>query len=232
MFKAVLIGMGIGLSVSAPLGPTSVELIKRGLRSGFRAAFPLGLGAVTADLFYLILVAVGVAPFLAAYRVLRIVMWLVSFVILSYLGVSGLKGILKNRRGRRDRRDLQTQQEQEGHDLLEEQDFQIQPATNNAYLFGVGIEISNPITIALWLSLGGGTLSTLGGQPGWAIAAFITGVATGSVSWFGFLSGLVSAGRRFVKPAIFRVVTAICSMVLLGFAVRFGYRAILELLAR
>ncbi len=225
MLKAVLIGIGIGLSVSAPLGPTSVELIKRGLRSGFRAAFPLGLGAVTADLFYLILVAVGIGPFLSTYRDLRTVMWLVSFVILGYLGGSGIWGTLKNRKNRAG---------QETYSLQEEADSRIrpvQPVADNSFLLGVGIEISNPITIALWLSLGGGTLSALHGQSRWTIAALLIGVATGSTFWFGVLSGLVSAGRRFVKPVVFKAVTVVCSMVLLGFAIRFGYRGLMELLA-
>ena len=62
MDAALLItaGIAIGLSVTAPLGPVNVMVIRTALRRSFSIAFLVGAGAVAADAVFAIVAAYGV----------------------------------------------------------------------------------------------------------------------------------------------------------------------------
>nr|WP_319772943.1 LysE family transporter [Breoghania sp.] len=64
-------GIGIGLIVSAPVGPVNLMTIQRALMQGFRPALAAGVGAVFADTLYAAVAAFGVSTvthFLADHR--------------------------------------------------------------------------------------------------------------------------------------------------------------------
>ncbi|MGI5840274.1 MAG: LysE family translocator [bacterium] len=215
MLETILTGMVIGLSVAAPVGPTSIELIKRGLRSGFGDAWMVGLGAATADAAYLILATLGVAPLITKFPAVKLAMWLFGFLVLGYLGWSGIKDF---RRGSAP--DLET--------------GGAARTDRSSYLFGLAITLTNPMTIALWLSIAGGVLSTgvaggAGSGAGASAAAFVAGAALGGVGWFTFLAYLASLGRKYLKPGMFRYIAGIAGVILLLFAARFGFRAMTDI---
>jgi threonine/homoserine/homoserine lactone efflux protein len=63
-------GIAIGLSVTAPLGPVNIIVIRNAIRRSFLVAFLVGLGAVLADSVYAIAAAYGVgsiASFIIGY---------------------------------------------------------------------------------------------------------------------------------------------------------------------
>ncbi len=57
--QLILIGFGLGLLISAPIGPVNVLLIRRTLSHGFWAGFATGIGAITADLLISAMAAFG-----------------------------------------------------------------------------------------------------------------------------------------------------------------------------
>ena len=54
-------GIGIGLMVSAPLGPIGILVIQRTLNKGKISGFFTGLGAAAADIFYAFIAGFGIA---------------------------------------------------------------------------------------------------------------------------------------------------------------------------
>jgi threonine/homoserine/homoserine lactone efflux protein len=54
-------GIAIGLSVTAPLGPVNILVIRNAIRRGFGVAMLVGLGAVAADCLYAAVAAYGVS---------------------------------------------------------------------------------------------------------------------------------------------------------------------------
>ncbi|WP_321499113.1 LysE family transporter [Breoghania sp.] len=67
----LIIGIGIGLIVSAPVGPVNLMTIQRALTQGVRPALAAGFGAVLADTLYAAIAAFGVSTvthFLADHR--------------------------------------------------------------------------------------------------------------------------------------------------------------------
>src|SRR5262245_27181229 len=84
-------GILCGLGAAVPIGPVNVEIARRALRAGFWPAVALGCGAVSVDVVYCIVAAVGA---------IRLsdnpwIYWPVAaagVIILTYLGVISLRG--------------------------------------------------------------------------------------------------------------------------------------------
>ena len=80
----------LGLSLAAPIGPVNLEIIKRGLNSGFKQAFLTGAGAMSADTTYLTLIFFGLISFLNI-AFIKIVLGTAGSFILIYLGLVSVK---------------------------------------------------------------------------------------------------------------------------------------------
>ena len=83
----------LGLTLAAPIGPVNLEIIKRGLNSGFRQALLTGTGAMSADATYLTLIFFGLISFFEIVS-LKIALGLFGSLILIYLGVLSAKQYL------------------------------------------------------------------------------------------------------------------------------------------
>jgi leucine efflux protein len=90
--------LGVVVIILLP-GPNSLYVlsvaVKRGVRSGYRAA----LGVFLGDLILMVLAAAGMASLLAAYPGLFIVMKCAGAAYLAYVGVNLLRSALQRRRG-------------------------------------------------------------------------------------------------------------------------------------
>lgn len=80
----------LGLTLAAPIGPVNLEIIKRGLNSGFKQAFLTGAGAMCADTTYLILIFFGLTSFLN-FAFMKIFLGIAGSIILIYLDVMSAK---------------------------------------------------------------------------------------------------------------------------------------------
>lgn len=211
-------GLLLGISVAAPVGPSSLSIINRGLVGGFGPSILVGLGTATADAAYLFLVRFGVAPLLTTLPWLRPALWVFGFVMLTYLGVSGLASARKIG-------GIPTA----GGDGEKSRNTAPSTFSSASYLAGLGLTLGNPMTILFWLTLGGASFSRLAHLGDAAMTAFVFATLTGIVLWFVTLSALVSYFRRFLGPSLLRIVTTTASLVLLGFASSFGLQALISL---
>lgn len=199
MIELILQGMGVGVALAAPIGPINIEIVRRGLRGGFRAGWMVGLGAVTADTIYCTLVVSGLTPF-ADRLSLRMVLFLAGAVVLAYLGYSGIRVAM-------------TPVVEQGP----------APVARHSYATGFMMAVANPYGIIYWLSIGGALVASAVHRSGWVGApALVGGVFLGIVCWVTFLSGLTQGGRRFVSERVLRWLTALGGLVLIGFAISFA----------
>jgi putative LysE/RhtB family amino acid efflux pump len=65
VLAALLIGLGLGASVAAQLGPLSLLIIRSTLRSGLRIGLALGAGVAVIDMSYAAAGAAGAAGVLS-----------------------------------------------------------------------------------------------------------------------------------------------------------------------
>ena len=66
--KAIFIGFLTGFTASIPLGPSGLESVNRSMSKGFREGFKVSLGAVSADLLYIVIINLGLFTLLSKHR--------------------------------------------------------------------------------------------------------------------------------------------------------------------
>jgi len=234
-------GFGVGLGVAAPIGPVNVEIIRRGLRSGFREAFSLGMGAVTADAIYLALVCLGVSR-IAEYPAVRTTLLALGVVMLETLGVMALRdaGRVRQVGHLSDPSDLSDSSDpsdlSDSSDPSEPSDPNEAPSgianaaarpTSSLRCYGIGLAMmaGNPLSVAAWLGfssivLGSATASSM------AYVWFALSVPAGCATWVLFISSALHFGRRFVNPTVLRIVNILSGLCLCGFGLHLLWQAV------
>jgi threonine/homoserine/homoserine lactone efflux protein len=199
-------GLILGLSVAAPIGPTNIEMIRRGLRSGFWACILFAAGVEVALIAYLFAVFAGLS-FLTEAELFNLLLSVFGVVVLFYLGFVSIKDFLN-----RHNLDLDASRGDEQH-----------------LVSGVVLTIANPAVLLFWSGIIGANLATKEFSPGTSLL-ISGGILTGVAIWLLFLSTLIHGGRRFLTPQVFGYISLIAGLVLIGFGLSFGYRLALKLL--
>lgn len=205
MVRIWVIGIALGFATCAPIGPTNIAMIQRGLRRGFGTAWWFGTGAVAGDMALFTLVYLGVAPFLLEIVWLKLALWTAGAAYLAYLGVDSIRGELN----------------------LESTDEMAAESLPRTFVSGFGVNILNPSALASWLVVGGSALSVAfsGGYAGnaWLL---ITSVAVGCLLFVAVLAAALKFGRRLVQGWLLRAINVGAGLVILGFAAWFGAEAV------
>lgn len=192
-------GMVIGVALAAPIGPVNVEIITRGIRHGFLNGWLVGLGALSADTVYAVLVVSGLTPLADSPR-LRFPLFLAGGVMLSYVALTSLRA------ARAATMPLD----------------HASPRRGRSYLTGVLIAALSPMGIVYWLSVGAALVAEAVDRVGGSGApVLVGGVFLGLLTWVTSLSVLAQVARRFVTGRGMRWVTGTSGVVILGFAVYF-----------
>lgn len=197
-------GIIIGLTLAAPIGPINIEIVRRGLRTGFLSGWLVGIGAISGDTLYCLLVIAGIAPFVQ-HVVVRTILWTAGAVFLAFLGYHSLRGVREEKR------------------LITTEGAVFQ---RRSYPTGFLMALFNPLGVVFWASIGGGLVASAAAHASRiGTAAIVVGVILGLGLWVTGLSVLVRGGRRFITDRLFRLVNLASGLVLLGFAAWFGWQA-------
>jgi L-lysine exporter family protein LysE/ArgO len=200
----VVYGMTIGVALAAPIGPINIEIIKRGLQGGYMRGWLVGLGALSADTFYAILIVSGLTP-LADRPALRAPLFLAGAVMLVWIGVNSVRTALRG----------------------DGVDADHVPARRASYLTGLLMALFNPMGLVYWLSIGAALVADAVERVGSTGAPMLVGgVFAGILLWVTFLSWFAQVARRFVTGRGMLWVTGIGGIVLIGFGLRFAHRAL------
>ncbi len=193
-------GYVLGLMAAAPIGPVNVEMIRRGLRVGFWAPFCIGMGAVTADFFYVTLASFGFSSF-SHIAVVRGSLMLLGAALLSFLGISAM----------REARHAVSLSENPGQKPVGKVKY---------YVLGLLLCLANPMTIAYWLVVSAAFLP--GGEELWrTYTVLVISVSAGCISWVVFISTVLHASRRHVSSRLFQYVNLVSGVLLVGYGLFF-----------
>lgn len=180
ILQAIFVGFSTGFIASIPLGPSGLESVSRSISKGFREGFKVSLGAVTADIVYIIIINLGLFTILTRNHKFDSVFWTVSGIILL-LSNSALFKFKK--------KDPQLEKS-------------IYKRTSNGFITGFLITFLNPTTPSLWIALSG-TIFNVWRHHGRLFFMFsISSMIIGSITWFCFLNILVSKGIKKFKPSL------------------------------
>lgn len=202
--EIILEGIILGLSITAPVGPTNIEVIRRGLKEGWKSAFAFCLGVMVALIIYLLLVVFGLSS-LTESKVFNIIILIFGVIVLFYLAYLSIK------------------------DFFNKKELEISGKTNNKkhFIQGIVLTISNPAVLLLWTGIMGADFvannSSL--ERGGILSI---GILIGVLIFFITLTALIHGGRKFINKKNFRYVSLIAGLILLYFAIKFGYELILK----
>lgn len=194
--------LGVSFAAASP-GPVTIEMIKRGLRSGFLPAFLVGLGAACADALLLTLGYFGLASFISIPAVKKIV-WILGALVLSFMAHSSLT-----------KRFSSASLESKKH------------APSNSLLAGFTIAATSPITIVWWASVAGTTLSSENTASLAALSSNFT-IILGIISGFAVLSLALNYSKKLVNEKTMQRISILSAIAFLAFAAYFAYNAIVS----
>jgi threonine/homoserine/homoserine lactone efflux protein len=210
---AGVIGLISGFLISIPVGPINITIINEGAQRGFKWATLIGLGAISMDFIYCALAFAGFSGLFSS-QIMRAAIELLSFLAMLYLGAKYLRVP-----------DLP-----ETTPSVERVEHRLHPHT--AFTIGFVRVLGNPAVLLFWLTLSATLISHEWVVDAWPTkAACVVGMSLGALSWFIFLSFVVSLGHgRFSKKTLLRM-SHFSGASFLVFAVIIGVRLV-KLLAK
>lgn len=180
----------IGVAVAAPIGAIGVLCIRRTFADGWRAGLATGLGVATADGIYAACAAFGLAAVTDALVAWQVPLRLAGGAALVYLGIRAFRS------------DPAACEPVRG-------------AHGGTYLSAVGLTLTNPATIIAFAAIFAGV--GLAGGGGWLSASIATaGVASGSLTWWVALTGMLVMVRDRVGDRFLRAVNRVSGIALVA----------------
>ncbi|OMF85807.1 threonine transporter [Paenibacillus sp. FSL R7-0333] len=196
--------MVLGLSLSAPIGPINAAQLDKGLRGGFMHSWAVGLGAVSADIIYMLLVYFGMihlldAPFIKAF------LWLFGFFVLVYTGVESIlhSGQIETAETRGS-----------GVTLF------------SSFVSGFLMSLFNPLSILFWLGIYGSILAkAVNEYPMQQLLIYSGAIVLGILLWDVTMAAASSMFRKFLTPRVLKAISVLSGLSLVGFGFYFGVQA-------
>ena len=193
----------LGLSLAAPIGPVNAAQMDKGIKSGFFQAWLLGLGALSADIVYMLTVYLGVVKFLET-PFMQSFLWLFGFFVLMYTGIETIinsgKIVMDHREG---------------------------GSGFKSFASGFLMSISNPLTILFWLGIYGSVLAKTASSYGTGeLVIYSFGIILGLILWDIVMAAISSSFRKLLTSQLLTIISIISGLSLIGFALFFGYQAL------
>ena len=193
-------GILLGLGVAIPIGPLNILIMNYSL-SSFGRGFALGMGAMSADILYFVLLSLGVLVVFDNPWIFKSIA-LFGAIFLLYMAWACYKNASKML--------AKISCAERGESLLA------------CYLKGLGLNSINPFIVGFWLSLS----SVVASSANWMIAAL--GVLLALFAWVVGLSLVTSLARRIISAKVARIFSYVSAVLMLFFTAFLIYNTFLK----
>lgn len=180
LLKAIITGFFTGIVTAIPIGPAAVESIKRTLANGLKHGLLVALGAVSADVFYILLINCGLASLLSSNKTTEALFWIISGIILTYIGYTHLRE--------------HADETENAFNFINRNNF-----TSKSFLVGFLITVVNPVTPSLWLFMSGTAIRAWYYVSIPAYYSFIISLIAGMISWLFALNYFAHKGIQILN---------------------------------
>jgi threonine/homoserine/homoserine lactone efflux protein len=213
----VLFGIIVGILITVPLGPTSIYVAQRTLDGDTRKGLLVAVGAVLVDIFYCLVITMGLIALVHPYMQNAVVQMVFSVFLIGY----GLKMLFfEKKRVRGD--------EDENGGNINEGNLQLKPrrlfkkANYGGVLIGISMTLANPTLFFSWVAV----LSFISAHGLLAESTlhkllFSIAVGVGSMGWFLSLALFVRSRRHIISDSFIKIASSITALVIIGFGVYF-----------
>lgn len=198
----------LGISFAVPMGPVNFEVVRRGIGQGFLCAFIVSLGALSADVVYLVAINQGISSWMSIHWIHVTLTWLGALFFLK-LGYTSIKSAFHTA------------------DNFMIQIASLEPSKWNAFWSGFLISLINPISFLFWLGVYGSLyVSLLQKHNTNMITLCIVFLFLGIIVWNINVATTIHFSRKFLHNTGIRIITFIAGLVLLGFGIKFLWKGI------
>lgn len=202
MLPIFLKSLVIGYSGAIMPGSMLTYTIDKSLRHGAKTGIIVSLGHALLELILVILIFVGLGKYLAA-EAAQIVIGLLGGIILGYLGFGMIKDVYLNKVS------LNPQSTPDDKN-------------SNMFLAGAALSGSNPYFIVWWSAVGLTLIMEAYRSFGLiGVAAFYIGHILADISWYTFISVLISKTRHLINLKIYKTIIIVLAICLISFGIRF-----------
>lgn len=190
----------LGFALAAPIGPVNLEMIKRGLKQGFREAFKVRLGGATGNTICLI------ASYLSLSTLLNkpIIIGTIGLIGAVYLIIIGLKNL-----------------RQCSVKLHFASDEVVSKIENNSLLTGVILSMINPISIVFWLSIFASTYEAT--RVKWINFTEDLFIIVGVLIWGAVFSLVLSLGKSYLGEKNILSITKLAGVLLIFLGLKYTW---------
>jgi threonine/homoserine/homoserine lactone efflux protein len=195
----------LGLSLSAPIGPINAAQLDKGLKRGFMHAWVVGLGAVCADIIYMLLVYFGMihlldAPFIKAF------LWLFGFFVLVYTGVESIVN---------------------SEQVTSLETREVGESLFKSFTSGFLMSLFNPLSILFWLGIYGSILAKMTSEYSMdQLLVYSGAIVFGILLWDVLMAGASSIFRKILTNRLLKLISISSGLSLVGFGLYFGVQAL------
>lgn len=193
----------LGLSLSAPIGPINAAQLDKGLKKGFLHSWLLGVGAVLADIVYMVLVYMGVVHFVSTPFV-QTFLWAFGAFVLVYTGIESVLSAGKV------------------NVSAHHQDDSLLASVRTGFIMA----LSNPMTILFWLGIYGSVMVKTAADHGTGDLLLFSGaIILGVLIWDVVMAAIASSFRKMLSDRAITWISVLSGLSLIGFGLYFGWRA-------
>lgn len=189
----------LGITLAAPIGPVSLEIIRRGLTSGFIAAFLVCAGAIVGDGLCLGAAYLGLSK-LTTHQYVMNVLGLLGALFLLYLGITNIK----------DRNKDFHFEKKAGHDGIVK-----------SMILGFALAVVNPLSLVFWVSIFAASTADIEHMTFLPNALILLGV----LIWGVFLCGILSVTKNLLNKNLIKTIILLSSLLLISYGCKYAYAA-------
>lgn len=194
----------LGVSLAAPIGPVNAAQLDTGIKNGFFHAWIFGMGALSADVLYMILVYFGIGQIIE-FHLVKLFLWSFGCFVLTYTGIESLLSLhkieLNSRLGKRIR-------------------------LRHSLLTGFLMSLLNPLTILFWLGIYGSVLAeSANSNTDNQIIINSLAIIVGVILWDTIMATISSGARKFLSANLLKIISIFSSIAMIGFGIYFGIQA-------
>ncbi len=207
----IITGIVVGILITIPLGPTSLFIAQAALRGESRRGVLVGIGAVVTDVFYCLVITMGLISFLHAYLQNPVVQIGFSVFLIGY----GIKMMVFDRQAIPEDENIETP-------VAGPPRLRKLSAKFGDVAIGVSMTIANPTLFFSWVAvLSFVSAHNLLVDATWHKLMFSGAVGVGSMLWFLALIVFMRSRRHAISDTVMKRASSITALVIIGFGVYF-----------
>lgn len=195
--KRYLDGLKFGMLLQIAVGPMCLMVFNTAQNTGFLVALSLVLAIALVDAFYILLASLGISKLLENKKVERAVL-LIGFVVLILFGLNIILNVF-------------------GINIIP--GLNIKPSSSNAFIQGIVLTLSNPITIVFW----GSVLTTKLIEEKYSkkeLFIFSTGLVSATLIFLTMVAILGTVLSSFIPSIVSNILNIIVGIIIIIFGIK------------